>query len=61
MQFKVRMDKDFQDAWNHYIDLCKLSAKDFYENELAAVGLDSPFKEGTISKLTEEMNRKIFG
>ena len=60
MQFKVWMDKDFDDAWRHYLELCKLSAKDFYENELAQVGLLSPFKDGTISKLVSEMEREAF-
>ncbi len=60
MQFKVWMDKDFKEAWEHYLELCKLSAKDFYENELAAVGLKSPFKDGTIAELSDEMSRKVF-
>lgn len=61
MQFKVWMDKDFNDAWQHYLQLCKLSAKDFYENELAEVGLKSPFKDGTVSGLVNDMSSKIFG
>ncbi len=61
MQFKVWMDKDFKEAWKHYLELCKLSAKDFYENELAVVGLKSPFKDGTIKELADEMSRKVFG
>jgi len=59
MQFKVWMDKDFDEAWKHYLELCKLSAKDFFENELAQVGLMSPFKDGTISKLVSEMEEGI--
>ena len=58
MQFKVWMDKDFNDAWNHYLELCKLSVKDFYENELDAVGLKSPFRDGTIEELVGEMAEK---
>ncbi|WP_026522140.1 M3 family oligoendopeptidase [Butyrivibrio sp. VCB2001] len=61
MQFKVWMDKDYQDAWKHYLQLCKLSAKDFYEPMLAEVGLKSPFKDGTIKELADDMNAKIFG
>lgn len=59
MEFKVWMDKDFDEAWNHYLQLCKLSAKDFYENELNAVGIESPFKDGTIKHLTDEMKKKL--
>ena len=61
MQFKVWMDKDYQDAWKHYLQLCKLSAKDFYEPMLDEAGLKSPFKDGTIKELADNMNAKIFG
>ncbi|RKM62175.1 M3 family oligoendopeptidase [Butyrivibrio sp. CB08] len=60
MQFKVWMDKDYKDAWDHYLALCKLSAKDFYEEELAQVGLKSPFKDGTIDGLVQNMSEKVF-
>ena len=59
MEFKVWMDKDFKDAWNHYLQLCKLSVKDFYENELKEVGLDSPFADGTIKGLVDELKKKL--
>ena len=59
MQFKVWMDKDFKEAWEHYLELCKLSVKDFYENELEEVGLKSPFRDGTIENLVNEMEKKI--
>ncbi len=58
MQFKVWMDKDYKAAWKHYLQLCRLSVKDFYENELEEVGLKSPFKDGTIKELAEEMEKK---
>ena len=59
MEFKVWMDKDFKDAWNHYLQLCKLSVKDFYENELKEVGLDSPFADGTIKGLVDSLKQKL--
>ncbi|MDC7293840.1 M3 family oligoendopeptidase [Butyrivibrio sp. DSM 10294] len=59
MQFKVWMDKDFTEAWQHYLELCKLSAKDFYEPMLDKVGLKSPFRDGTIEYLADEMKKKI--
>ncbi len=61
MEFKVWMDKNYKDAWQHYLQLCKLSAKKFYEEELAEVGLKSPFKDGTIKELADEMSVKAFG
>ncbi|WP_026670018.1 M3 family oligoendopeptidase [Butyrivibrio sp. AE3006] len=59
MQFKVWMDKDYKDAWNHYLELCKLSVSDFYETELEKVNLKSPFKDGTIAELAEMMESKL--
>ncbi len=58
MQFKVWMDRDFADAWSHYLQLCRLSVRDFYVPELQAVGLKSPFEDGCIRSLTEDL-RKI--
>lgn len=59
MQFKVRMDADFSEAWENYVKLCKLSARDFYVNVIRQVGLDSPFENGSIEKLVEKMEQKI--
>lgn len=60
MQFKVWMDRDYREAWDHYLSLCRLSAKDFYEAELSAAGLKSPFKDGTIDELVRNMSGKVF-
>ncbi|MCR5342060.1 MAG: M3 family oligoendopeptidase [Butyrivibrio sp.] len=59
MQFKVWMDKDYKDAWKHYLQLCKISASEFYEDMLAEVGLKSPFKDGTIESLAKDMAEKV--
>ncbi len=59
MQFKVWMDKDFKEAWQHYLQLCELSAKDFYEPMLETAGLKSPFRDGTVKGLVEEMEKKL--
>ena len=60
MQFKVWMDKDFDEAWQHYLKLCKLSVSKFYEEELSEVGLKSPFAEGTVRDLARDFSAKIF-
>ncbi|WP_029324547.1 M3 family oligoendopeptidase [Butyrivibrio sp. AE3004] len=60
MQFKVRMDNDFSEAWKQYLKLCKISASKFYEEMLDEVGLKSPFKEGTIEELADNMAKKVF-
>ncbi len=59
MEFKVWMDKDYKEAWEHYLKLCKLSAKDFYEEELAECNLESPFKADTVEHLVTELKKKL--
>lgn len=59
MQFKIWMDRDFKDAWEHYLKLCKLSVSDFYVPELKAVGLDSPFEEGCVERIVREFEKKL--
>ena len=59
MQFKIAMDKDYKDAWESYLNLCRLSVRDFYVPELKAAGLDSPFEDGCIKHIVEEMEKKV--
>lgn len=58
MQFKVLMDEDYKDAWQKYLKLCRLSAKDFYVNMLKEVGLKVPFEDGCIAWLVEKLDKK---
>ena len=55
MQFKVMMDEDFETAWNNYLKLCKLSARDFFVNMIKEVGLNSPFEDGCVAALVEKL------
>lgn len=55
MQFKVRMDEDYQSAWADYLKFCKLSASDFFTNMVKEVGLRSPFEDGCIEELVEKL------
>ncbi len=59
MQFKVMMDEDFTKAWNAYLELCKLGAKDFFVNVIRQAGLESPFTEGCVAKLSEKLEQKL--
>ena len=59
MQFKLLMDRDYKDAWERYLKLCRLSVSDFYENELHAVGLRSPFENGCIRELVEGLRKSL--
>jgi len=59
MQFKVRMDENFDEAFEDYVKLCELSASDFFVNMLPQVGLKVPFEDGCIAELVEKMETKL--
>ncbi|MDO4522794.1 MAG: M3 family oligoendopeptidase [Eubacteriales bacterium] len=60
MQFKVKMDDDFESAWAEYLKLCNLSARDFYINVIQEAGLKVPFDDGCIEPLVKELEKKAF-
>ncbi len=60
MQFKVRMDQDFDAAWADYVKLCNLSARDFYVNVIREAGLRVPFEDGCMEALVPELEKKAF-
>mgnify|MGYP006945425162 CR=1 FL=1 len=57
MQFKTMMDEDYKKAWDNYLKLCKLSARDFFTNIIKEVGLNSPFEDGCIAALVEKLDK----
>ena len=59
MQYKVQMDENFDVAWNNYLKLCKLSAKDFYVNVIREAGLNSPFEDGCMEELVGKLEKKV--
>lgn len=59
LQYKIRKDRDFREAWDSYLRLCKLSASDFFTNMIPAVGLESPFEEGCIEHLVESLEASL--
>ena len=59
LQFKIKMDENYEQAFHDYIKFCKLSAKDFYTNMIKEVGLKSPFEDGTIEWIVEEMKKMM--
>lgn len=59
LQFKIKMDANYEEAWKDYLKLCKLSAKDFYTNMLPQVGLKSPFEDGTIEWIVEKIRKTL--
>ena len=59
LQYKVKMDADFGEAWKSYLKLCRLSASDFYTNMIKEVGLMSPFEEGCVKNIVEKLEKYV--
>lgn len=59
LQYKNRMDRDFKEAWDSYLKLCRLSASRFFTELLPEVGLDDPFEEGCMAKLVQGLREKL--
>lgn len=59
LEFKAMMDEDYKGAWEKYMKLCRLGAREFYEPMLEKVGLVSPFKDGTLKMIAEKIESKL--
>ncbi len=59
LQYKVKMDANFESAWESYLKLCKLSASDFYTEMIKEVGVKSPFEEGCILNIVENLEKYV--
>lgn len=57
MQFKGMMDQNYEEAWDRYVRLCKLAAKDFFVNVVKEVGLASPFDDGCMEGLVKQLDK----
>lgn len=49
------MDKDRRGAWESYLKLCRISASEFHTDLLQQSGIESPFKDGVIRKIVENL------
>lgn len=58
-EFKAWMDRDYQAAWAAYVKLCTLSASKFHTELLKDIGLDTPFADGTISKIVDNLEKLV--
>lgn len=56
IQFKVKMDENYEDAWKRYLEFCRESAKGYFQDMLNAVGLRSPFENEFIKELVDKIN-----
>lgn len=54
-EYKIWMDKDKEAAWQSYLKLCKLSASKFHTELLEEAGLETPFKDGVLAKIVENL------
>ena len=59
LQYKVKMDADFEEAWKSYLKLCRLSASDFFTNMIKEAGLDSPFENGCLKNIVEKLENYV--
>lgn len=57
-QYKVWMDENYEEAWESYLKLCKLSASKFYADMLKEVGLKVPFEEGYFDEIVNKLSEK---
>ncbi len=59
LQYKVKMDADFDEAWKSYLKLCRLSASDYYTNMIREAGLMSPFEDGCVKNIVEKLEKYV--
>lgn len=59
LQYKGMMDEDYKAAWESYLKLCKLSAKDFFTNMIKEVGLKSPFEAGCLENIVKKLEISV--
>ena len=58
-EYKAWMDKDYKRAWESYLKLCRMSASKFHTELLKEAGIDSPFADGTIGKIVENLEKEV--
>lgn len=58
-QFFIKDMENHQGAWDRYLELCKLGGSIGTKEIIQKVGLNNPFEEGTISKITKELEKYL--
>lgn len=56
-EYKIWMDKDRKAAWQSYLKLCRMSAAKFHTELLEEAGLETPFKNGILAKIVENLKK----
>ena len=54
-EYKAWMDRDYRAAWESYLKLCRLSASKFHTELLKEAGIASPFEDGVIGKIVQNL------
>jgi hypothetical protein len=49
------MNEDFENAWKSYLEFCKLSASDFFNNLIKKAGLKNPFEDGCMENIVRKL------
>lgn len=57
--YKVKMDEDYNGAWESYLALCRLSASEFYPVMLHKAGLQVPYEPGCIRGMVEKLREML--
>lgn len=59
LQYLRWMSVDRDGAWKSYLDFCRRTGTDSFPALIQGAGLDSPFSEGTLSKLAAWMDARL--
>ena len=60
-QYWIKDQENHQTAWDNYLSLCKLGGSKSFVGLLDAVGLQNPFKEGTVEKIIKPLSAYLKG
>ncbi|MFA6628113.1 MAG: M3 family oligoendopeptidase, partial [Bacilli bacterium] len=55
LQYFLRSRKDRKEAWDSYVKLCQLGGSKPFLALVEAAGLKNPFVDGTIKKISQEV------
>ncbi len=61
LQYLIRNLKSPKETWENYVELCKLGGSKSFLDLVKAVGLENPFKEGTVKKIASECEKILDG
>ncbi len=59
LQYFLKSQKNYQEAWDNYVKLCKLGGSKPFLSLLEEVGLNNPFIDGTIRNIVKEVGKVL--